>query len=222
MRIRRKLISILEKVEPRIQLQGSWKYGDFHYDPILQTSYSDLDLVLHGSKKSDRETLSDRLRTALSGPLKGVRISIHAEDTLERMSFSVAQRILIPEYLLQRVMCERRFSAAPRDYVTAKFALLSLRKSTRERYADIKHRVGVELVAQLLGIKTGTNFNCSLNREEIAILCPNRFADALRASTVTFEQIDAELIQLQHSIPVDLFLNLVAKRDSVFEVFPRN
>jgi len=136
-------------------IRGSWLYGDFHLSKEGDYSLSDLDLVIDGETLARCGEIAHEVATSLKQVIS-LRVSVHPARYLEAMELDDAKFLVIGEYLAN-VKCYVPLGQTTKDYIRAKCALMVLRNSISERYAEVARRIGTIEAYQALSVKLGSS-----------------------------------------------------------------
>ena len=157
--IQKEVINEIYQVCPELKLNGSWLYGDFHFDVKTNKSLSDIDLFYPKIKHAEDLRIKMQLKSRLMK--YGIsKISIHPNTLLQSIPLITAREILLPEYLSQLLQNQLNDNNSDyrRNYLNAKFTLLFLRGTITERYSDIPSKYDNNLLLkELFDIKLGVS-----------------------------------------------------------------
>lgn len=135
--LKKEILDIVKMYNRKIHVNGSWKHNDFHFDFLRNISFSDLDLFTECLEKEEIIESKKHIENLLSK--YKIKVSIHPNKLLNKISYSTAKKILIPEYLLQLYINQKKNnnSLDHKNYINAKFSLLILRKNINDRYINV-------------------------------------------------------------------------------------
>lgn len=148
-------------------LRGSWKNDDFHLEIDENLTYSDVDLIAKFRSISEKEEIIESLKKEIS-KIINIKISIHPEDHLSKISLHDSKIKNVLEYLINYKMSD--FNS--RNYWKAKIMLLLMKNSERDqRYKEILNDFPSSAMRNLYRIKLGTEKFLDLNEiEKLVIL----------------------------------------------------
>lgn len=133
-------------------LRGSWVAGDFHLDRTGNRSFSDVDLAF-GSDSSVSDAARQFISDALSQAGFPLRVSIHREEALARLTSQDARILKMAEFLVHTASVPRGSPLAA--YWLAKTSLLLLRETSNEGCGAIAERIGTAEAQLAFAVKLG-------------------------------------------------------------------
>lgn len=135
-------------------IRGSFHYSDFHLLTAGTASMSDVNLVVEGMEKSDRDDLVVRVARTLSATTGlALKVSAHPRETFHRLSRSDASFLAIGEFI--RHIDEYSSESISASFIYAKICLLVLRESQSERYVNTGARIGTSEARLAVMVKLG-------------------------------------------------------------------
>lgn len=170
----RLIVAVLRRHHLLNALRGSWKYNDFHFDSVDESTRSDLDLVVDGMSSVKRLELEATLQMDFADNF-ALRVSIHGADSLLKMSLADSFMLNTGEFIAKTQKLE--VGSPDYDYTLAKIVLLLLRTSPEERYNDVANRIGTPEVRLALDVKLGLD-SAFPTEKALLLLCSSEHAIA--------------------------------------------
>jgi hypothetical protein len=135
-------------------LRGSFCHSDFHLLTTGAATMSDVDLIIEGMDKHDRDDLANRISLALRATTGlTLNVSAHPRDTFYPLSRSDASFLAIGEFI--RHIDEYVADSIAASFLYAKICLLVLRKQQAERYVNTGARIGTSEATRAVMVKLG-------------------------------------------------------------------
>lgn len=148
----RSVTDAVSRSGPHLYLGGSFHHGDFHLYENMELSLSDVDLVAVGASSKERYVVADQVRSEIERHAGlSLRVSVHPEHDLSRLTSSDGRFLAIGEYLRYAVSSDPKY----KNFLLAKVTLLLLRDDRSERYASVAYRLNKPEADLALQIKLG-------------------------------------------------------------------
>jgi len=152
--LRQQIKEVFDNFSPYVRLRGSWEHNDFHLLPDGITTFSDLDVIALQSQADECAYLSDQIKTK-TDQFISMRVSVHPNDDLNKVSFADAKVKNILEYIIS-YRRDIHLGHAQNEYMKAKTLMLLLNKEEGNRYAEIRQQFDSPAIDSLYHIKIGT------------------------------------------------------------------
>jgi len=160
-----------------VHLSGSFTRDEFHLDPRLTRSFSDVDVIISDYYSTDIELLRTEIGQALSAA-SGTKLSVGCAPPhqFQGLNPADARFLALGEYLRRVPTLQSNQHCA---YLRAKTALMTLRIHQGENYRSVVNRIGSMGAHEAIAVKLGL-------RQEFP---PYSLAELLRGEGATEESL---------------------------------
>lgn len=154
-RIKDEIFNMVHSVNNNLEIRGSWKMGDFHYNKSNNTTYSDLDLFLphHNNINIDsiRIILASNIRSLLN-----IEVKIQTNNDIYNINLEDSYIKVIYEFIISITNASFQHDPYFIQYSKAKsFILLNRNSNFISSYSDIVADLKQPCFYDLLKVKMG-------------------------------------------------------------------
>lgn len=152
--LKRMVSQIIYNSNYQLEIRGSWMHSDFHLDPNLEFTNSDIDLISQSNVSNRNDLIIKDIENKLSNILK-MKVSVHNEDHLTNIELPDSKIKNIYEYLIHFLKASVSNKPAS-DYFKAKIMMLLMKTVERnQRYAALRDEIASASMKNLYNIKIG-------------------------------------------------------------------